>query len=81
MSDTTPQDRSRVAYLSSTLFFIVGAYWLLRSLKDPIISTIVGVQYIPTAKICSLFVVLTLVVVYNKLLDMFPKRHHLFYVP
>ena len=80
MSDTTPQDRSRVAYLSSTLFFIVGAYWLLRSLKDPIISTIVGVQYIPTAKICSLFVVLTLVVVYNKLLDMFPKRHHLFYV-
>ena len=24
---------------------LVGGYWLLRSLKDPIISTIVGVEY------------------------------------
>ena len=46
----------RVLWLSSTLFFVVGGYWLLRSLKDPIMSAIDGVEYIPQAKIASLFV-------------------------
>jgi hypothetical protein len=27
------------------LFFVVGGYWLLRSLKDPIMSVIDGVEY------------------------------------
>lgn len=73
------EDFLRVIWLSSTLFFVVGGYWLLRSLKDPIMAGISGVEYIPQAKIASLFVVLILVVVYNKLLDMMPK-HHLFYL-
>lgn len=38
------EERLRVLWLSSTLFFIVGGYWLLRSLKDPIISVIDGVS-------------------------------------
>jgi ATP/ADP translocase len=37
------EDTIRVMWLSTTLFFIVGGYWLLRSLKDPIISVINGV--------------------------------------
>jgi AAA family ATP:ADP antiporter len=37
------EDRLRVMWLSFTLFFTVGGYWLLRSIKDPIISTIDGV--------------------------------------
>lgn len=72
-------DLVRVLWLSSTLFFVVGGYWLLRSLKDPIMSVIDGVEYIPQAKIASLFVVFGLVIVYNKLLDIFPK-HQLFYM-
>ena len=28
-----------------TLFFVVGGYWLLRSLKDPIMSVIDGVSF------------------------------------
>ena len=72
-------DFLRVLWLSSALFFVVGGYWLLRSLKDPIMAGISGVEYIPQAKIASLFVVLVLVVVYNKLLDVMPK-HHLFYL-
>jgi AAA family ATP:ADP antiporter len=39
------EDRIRVLWLSFTLFFTVGGYWLLRSIKDPIISTIDGVRY------------------------------------
>jgi len=60
------------------LFFVVGGYWLLRSLKDPIISVIDGVEYIPQAKMASLVVVVVLVAIYNWLLDIMPK-HHLFY--
>jgi ATP/ADP translocase len=72
-------ERLRVAWLAGTLFFIIGGYWLLRSLKDPIVSTIVGVEYIPKCKMVSLVVVFALVFVYNKLLDIFPK-HRLFYI-
>lgn len=37
-------DLLKVLWLSATLFFVVGGYWLLRSLKDPIISVIDGVS-------------------------------------
>lgn len=73
------EESLKVMWLSTTLFFVVGGYWLLRSIKDPIISVIDGVEYIPQAKIASLFVVFALVIVYNKLLDIYPK-HHLFYM-
>ncbi|CAM9648266.1 unnamed protein product, partial [Phaeothamnion confervicola] len=74
-----PEERFRVLWLAGTLFFIIGGYWLLRSLKDPIVSTIVGVEYIPKCKMMSLVVVFVLVFVYNKLIDLFPK-HQLFYI-
>ena len=41
--DLEGEDLIRVLWLSGTLFFIVGGYWLLRSLKDPIMSVINGV--------------------------------------
>lgn len=71
-------DFFKVLWLSGTLFFVVGGYWLLRSLKDPIISVIDGVEAIPMAKIASLIAVFVLVVIYNKMLDIMPK-HQLFY--
>ena len=61
--DLEGEDLLRVLWLSCTLFFVVGGYWLLRSLKDPIMSVINGVEYIPSAKIASLFVVFGLVIV------------------
>lgn len=61
--DLHGEDLLRVLWLSATLFFVVGGYWLLRSLKDPIMSVINGVEYIPQAKIASLFVVFGLVIV------------------
>lgn len=71
----------RTLCLASTLFFMIGGYWLLRSLKDTIMITICGVQYIPKAKILSVFVVLGVVSFYNHLLDN-PNipRHKLFYI-
>lgn len=42
--DLEGEDLVRVLWLSCTLFFVVGGYWLLRSLKDPIMSVINGVS-------------------------------------
>jgi len=66
-------DTLRALWLSCTLFFTVGGYWLLRSIKDPIMAAIDGVEYIPQAKMASLVVVFLLVFVYNNLLDYYPK--------
>ena len=63
MSHHTPEEKLRVLWLSGTLFFIVGGYWLLRSLKDPIMANTVGVDRIPQAKMLSVLVVLVLVVI------------------
>uniref|UniRef100_A0A7S2SQY8 ADP,ATP carrier protein n=1 Tax=Rhizochromulina marina TaxID=1034831 RepID=A0A7S2SQY8_9STRA len=72
-------DKLRLLWLSGTLFFIIGGYWLLRSLKDPIISTIDGVDAIPKAKMLSVVVVTFGVAIYNKLYDMY-EPHQLFYI-
>ena len=70
----------RTLCLSSTLFFMIGGYWLLRSLKDPVLSALCGVSAIPKAKMLSVVIVLFVVSVYNKLLDSSYKKHTLFYI-
>ena len=37
--------------MKGTLFFVVGGYWLLRSLKDPIMSTIDGVSLVAVIQV------------------------------
>jgi len=71
----------RVVILAMTLFFMIGGYWLLRSLKDPVLTAICGVEVIPRAKMVSVLVVLFVVSAYNQLLSSpsFPK-HHLFFI-
>ena len=76
--DMTQAEFMTVLWFGGTLFFIIGGYWLLRSLKDTVMVSINGVEYIPQAKMVSLVVVFALVFVYNKLLDILPK-HQLFY--
>lgn len=63
------EDFTRTLVLSSTLFIMIGGYWLLRSLKDPVLTALCGVSSIPKAKMLSVFVVLGVVAVYNHLLD------------
>ncbi|TFJ83261.1 hypothetical protein NSK_005423 [Nannochloropsis salina CCMP1776] len=76
--EMAPRDLVRVCWFAGTLFFIIGGYWLLRSLKDSVMVAINGVEYIPQAKMVSLVVVTALVFLYNKLMDLVPK-HQLFY--
>jgi AAA family ATP:ADP antiporter len=71
---------TRTLCLSATLFFLIGGYWLLRSVKDPILTALCGVTVIPKAKMTSVVVVLVVVSIYNRLLDSSIQRHYLFYV-
>jgi ATP:ADP antiporter, AAA family len=75
-----PSEMLRILSLATTLFFMIGGYWLLRSLKDTVLISLCGVQAIPKAKMLSVFVVLGVVSVYNKFLDSSIPKHHLFYV-
>lgn len=70
----------RTLTLAMTLFFMIGGYWLLRSLKDPILTALCGVAVIPKAKMLSVGVVLLVVSIYNRLLDSNLPKHKLFYV-
>jgi ATP:ADP antiporter, AAA family len=70
----------RTICLSTTLFFMIGSYWMMRSLKDPVLSALCGVSVIPKAKMLSVVVVLFVVSIYNKLLDSDIARHKLFYI-
>mmetsp|Transcript_42672 Transcript_42672/g.72662 ORF Transcript_42672/g.72662 Transcript_42672/m.72662 type:complete len:503 (-) Transcript_42672:295-1803(-) len=73
------REKQRLFWLASTLFFIIGGYWLLRSIKDPVIATINGVEAIPKAKMLSVVVVTFGVAAYNELYDRF-EPHELFYI-
>lgn len=76
-----PSETIRTLCLSSTLFFMIGGYWLLRSLKDPVLTALCGVTAIPKAKMLSVAVVLIVVSIYNRLIDN-PNlsKHTLFYI-
>ena len=66
--------------LTLTLFFMIGGYWLLRSLKDPIITALCRVQAIPKAKMLSVFFILAVVSAYNYFLDSDIPQHRLFHI-
>lgn len=76
----TVSEFCRTICLATTLFFMIGSYWMMRSLKDPILSALCGVSVIPKAKMLSVFVVLFVVSIYNKLLDSDIPKHKLFYI-
>lgn len=75
-----PSEMLRTLCLAMTLFFMIGGYWLLRSLKDSVLMALCGVQAIPKAKMLSVFVVLGVVSIYNRLLDSDLRKHQLFYI-
>lgn len=75
-----PSEMLRTLCLAMTLFFMIGGYWLLRSLKDSVLMALCGYQAIPKAKMLSVFVVLVVVSVYNHLLDSDLAKHQLFYI-
>lgn len=62
-------ERVKVLLLSVSFFFIIGAYTLIKELKDSIFVAVVGREYISLAKILSIFFLIPAILVYSKLVD------------
>ena len=55
----------RVLFHGLILSFIIAGFWLLDSLKDPVLTTINGIEYQPMAKLGSVVVTLMITFVYE----------------
>jgi ATP:ADP antiporter, AAA family len=77
--EMTPEELKKFWILSAIFFLLIGTYWFVRVMKDPVFSNLVGYKYQPFAKLLSLFVVVGAVLFYNKLIDLF-KKNVLFYL-
>lgn len=73
-------DAKKYTILSSIFFFIIGSYWIIRSLKNAIIKETVGVSSIPTAKKFSVLLVICLLVLYSKLISRVSKDKIFYFV-
>jgi AAA family ATP:ADP antiporter len=71
-------EKKKFFLLALVFLFLIGVYWLLRSVKDSILANTVGLSYQPIAKMVSLCFLIPLILAYSKLVDVF-KKHLLFY--
>lgn len=65
--------------LALIFFFVIGTYWSIRPTKDSVFATMVGIDFIPWAKVLSVLIMVPLVILYTKLIDSF-ARHKVFYI-
>lgn len=76
--DLERHELRRFFFLASIFFLIIGAYWLMRVMKDAQFALLVGYQYEPIAKMVSVVFVIITLLGYNKLIDL-TKKVSLFY--
>jgi len=69
--DLSKEEVKKFGILAFTLFLIIGAYWLLRVMKNPTFDLLVGYEWQPVAKFASVFSVVLVVLIYSKLVDYF----------
>lgn len=72
--DLSREELKKFSLLSLIITLILGNYWMLRVLKNPIFNDLIGMEYQPYAKIGSIFVVAVIVLVYSKMVDVFRKK-------
>jgi AAA family ATP:ADP antiporter len=63
------EERLKVLFLSLAFFFVIAGYTLAKDLKDSIFVSVVGKEYIPWAKMISMFVLVPAVLFYSYLVD------------
>jgi ATP:ADP antiporter, AAA family len=69
--------RLKLLLMSAAFFFIIAAYTVAKELKDSVFVAIVGgKEYIPIAKLISIFIFIPLLMLYSKLVDSL-KRYKL----
>ena len=68
--------RLKVVLLSVAFFLVIGGYTLVKELKDSVFVSIVGVDWLPLAKVFSMIVLIPMVIFYSKLVDVL-RRYEL----
>jgi ATP/ADP translocase len=63
----------RILFHGIILACIIAGFWLLDSLKDPVLANIVGIEYQPIAKFLSVVFILFIVCVYDYLTSIVSK--------
>lgn len=72
--DLSNAELKKFGLLSVIITIILGNYWMLKIMKNPIFNDLVGMEYQPYAKMGSIFVVAIVVLIYSKLVDNFSKK-------
>lgn len=73
------EELQKFLILSFIFFLIIGTYWAIRPTKDSVFNAMVGIDFVPWAKVLSVLVMVPLVILYTKLIDLF-ARHKVFYL-
>ncbi len=61
--------RLKFFFLAGTFFLIIGAYTIIRDLKNSIFMATVGKEYIPWARMISVVALVPFILLYSKLVD------------
>lgn len=69
-------ERLKLILLSAIFFLVIGAYTLVRDIKNAVFIGLVGKDYIPAAKVIFLIALVPLILFYSRLVDR-TKRHYL----
>lgn len=64
-----PHERVKLIFLSLAFFFIIGAYTLVKDLKDSIFMSMVGREYVPIAQALAMIVLIPAILLYSQLVD------------
>ncbi len=72
--DLQGKELLKFALLALGFFFLIGAFWPLKTLKESIFINIVGTDYLPRVKLVSLLLLFPFVLFYSKLVDLFEKE-------
>jgi len=71
--DISREEFKKFGLLSGVFFFIVGSYWMMRTMKNAVFMHLIAPEALPYAKMVSLISIITILVFYNKLVDLFEK--------
>ncbi|MCK4499382.1 hypothetical protein KAU11_02730 [Candidatus Babeliales bacterium] len=71
--EVSNEELRKFGLLGLSFFIIIGVYWMLRSLKDGFFNTLVGIQYVPRAKMLTFVMLPAAIMLYGKLSDWFEK--------
>lgn len=71
--DLNQQERKKILWLTLAFFCVIGAYTVLKELKDLLFAQMVGGKYVWIVKQYSMLVLLVATLLYAKLVDCFSR--------